>query len=304
VTAALATFLILLAGAMLPRVGERLVDWLVPPGLNFRIGARLARVAVALAGSDATRDEARDALANIQACAPVRTGVTPIAVVVPVLGRAAASRVMCWERITRWPRNRLAALGNAVNATIGLVAFSWLMLWAVLESIGQSAPMRTASGQYTQAAWVYAAAIFAMLGFVVVLAAVSMASFAGVKWDRRRRWRLMVVEPGSWRELVAKGVRLIGAVVVLSIFHNWLSDSGPNVLVVPGLLGAVIFAMCRAHLGAALSLAALTLGAAAGGGSLLLLQTSLSFVVWAIMAALAVGIGRISARAATVAGSG
>lgn len=297
-TVVVAGFLVLLAGAMLPRVGERLVDWLVPPGLNFRIGAALARMAVALAASDAARDEARDALANIRACAPARTGVSPIAVVVPVLGRASASRVVCWKRMTVCSRNRLAALGNAV----GLVAFSWLMVWAILERLGQSAPMRTASSQYTQAAWVYASAMFAMSGFVVVLAAVSMGSFAGVKWDRSRRWRLTFAEPG-WKEQLERGFRVIGAVLVLSIFHSWLSGSGPNVLLVPGLLGAVLFALCRAHLGAALSLASLSLGAAAGGGSLLLLQTKVGFVVWAVMAALIVGIGRISARAATVAGS-
>jgi hypothetical protein len=200
--------------------------------------------------------------------------------------------------ITACSRDRVA-VGNAANATIGLAAFSWLMAWAILESLGQSAPMTTASGQYSQAAWVYAGPVWAMCAFVVVLTAVRVVSFAGPKWNRNRRWRLTFVER-SWQNQLRSGVRMISAVLVVSIFHGWMSDSGLNLLFVPGLLGALLFGICRPHLGVALSLASLSLGTAAGGGSLLLLEANLGFVAWTVMAVLVGGIAWISARAATV----
>jgi hypothetical protein len=88
-----AALLLLLIGALLTRIGERLVDWLIPDRLNHRLAAALARVALRLAGSGGARDEAADALGSVLAEAPESREISPLAAVAPVLFRCALSRL-------------------------------------------------------------------------------------------------------------------------------------------------------------------------------------------------------------------
>ena len=85
--------LTLLGAAIFARVGARFTDWLVRPQWNFAAAYALARLAETLATSVAAREEARDAQGNIAAADPARDRVRPLAVVLPVLQRAARSRL-------------------------------------------------------------------------------------------------------------------------------------------------------------------------------------------------------------------
>ncbi len=147
---------------------------------------------------------------------------------------------------------RVGKVGNRVNATIGLVAFSWLMAWASLSSIGQSVSMTT-SGHYTEAAWIYAVPMWAMFGFMIVLSMVGIVRWLGslvsVRWDHRRWWRVSFVVGDSISDQFRGFAGFMGAMLVVSIFHRWMSNSA-NVLLVPGVLGGVLLCMCARQLGA------------------------------------------------------
>jgi hypothetical protein len=85
-TALIALFLVALVGGIISRAGERFLDWVLPPGANFRLAAFLARLAVRLARSDRVRNEALDVLANVLAR---DEAANPVATVLPVVLRSA-----------------------------------------------------------------------------------------------------------------------------------------------------------------------------------------------------------------------
>lgn len=102
-----AAILLVATAALLARVGERLVDWLISPQLNYRIGAASARLAVRLARSERERHEAEDVLGNILASAPESSDVSPLASVAPVLTRCLAAQ---FRRLGNpWKRNERQA---------------------------------------------------------------------------------------------------------------------------------------------------------------------------------------------------
>jgi len=93
-------FALLVLAAVLTPMGERVVNWLIPRRLNYRIAAVAARFAVRLARTEAGRQEAKDALANVLAESTDSRDISPLATVAPVLVRCLRGQFR-WHRVKR-----------------------------------------------------------------------------------------------------------------------------------------------------------------------------------------------------------
>lgn len=92
-----AALVLALLGALLARVAERLVDWLIPRRLNHSLAAAVARLAIRIARSELERQEAEDSLANTLAPLEDAADVSPLSNVMPVLARCLVARLP-WRR--------------------------------------------------------------------------------------------------------------------------------------------------------------------------------------------------------------
>jgi hypothetical protein len=93
VIAAVTVFVILaLVGGMLHRAGARVLDWILPGGINYYLAEQVARLCIRLAGTAAARDAATDLLANLKTVdRDDRASYRPLAECAPVLRRSVGS---------------------------------------------------------------------------------------------------------------------------------------------------------------------------------------------------------------------
>jgi hypothetical protein len=125
----ISALILVMLGWFFAPLGQRFINWLIPPALNYKLAARLARLAGLLARSAAERDEVRDLLGLILASDPARLAAgekpevtNPLAVVLPVFGRCLYARLGGLSALLRIPLRAFGELLAAVTVTVVPVA--------------------------------------------------------------------------------------------------------------------------------------------------------------------------------------
>jgi len=143
VTVTVSTVIVLIVGWLCAPVGQRFVNWLIPPGTNYKLAALAARLTGRLARSEEERAEATDLLGSILASDPARLDSdeapeisNPLAVAVPVLHRCVGAQIGRALGSSRLPlrlaRDAVTALMLTVvptsQAGVAIIALSALAL--------------------------------------------------------------------------------------------------------------------------------------------------------------------------------
>jgi hypothetical protein len=279
---------------------EMFADWLarVFVTLALRLVApRLAHGTLALAGWMAPSES--EVAGDIADLLTARLEQTEALQVVEVDQRASEEGVefrlpLRWslQLCARAMQARVAATGAIANATMGLVTYSFVGAWAALWFLfNVCVPMKTDSG-FTAAAWVYSVPQLGLLAFALVLTCAAFWAFAGLKWDRRRWWRITGPSHDSTRKVMTASLRLAGAVLAVSALGAILEC--PSSLAGYLILGVVALALSSEALGVRLAVVSAGVGAVGGAGTLLLLWAHLDALAWLATALLVAPILRIT----------
>jgi hypothetical protein len=210
---------------------------------------------------------------------------------------------VCWSLrlLARAAGRRVAAVGGIVNATIGNVAFGFATAWAVLWfQGGVCVEMKTGSG-YTAAAWIYSVPLGLLTASGMVMLVTSVIAYSGLKRRCRNSWRPAMVVPRSLREGGRRLLQLGAGVAAVSLIQVVVMY--PCSMRAYGLLGLVLAAVCRRHLGLRLACLSVVVGAVAGGVGLLLLEAGQEIAAWIVLVLMPVPIARLCRQPIAKAGT-